>query len=77
MAAIGRNAPCPCGSGKKYKKCCALKPARATLGSRIALSFVAIMLIGGAIYLLTSLGDLGEGGGGRTPVWSAEHGHWH
>lgn len=18
----GRNAPCPCGSGKKYKKCC-------------------------------------------------------
>jgi len=21
----GRNAPCPCGSGKKYKKCCALE----------------------------------------------------
>jgi len=21
----GRNDPCPCGSGKKYKKCCALK----------------------------------------------------
>lgn len=21
---IDRNAPCPCGSGKKYKKCCAL-----------------------------------------------------
>jgi len=19
---IGRNSPCPCGSGKKYKKCC-------------------------------------------------------
>jgi uncharacterized protein YecA (UPF0149 family) len=19
---IGRNGPCPCGSGKKYKKCC-------------------------------------------------------
>ena len=19
---IGRNAPCPCGSGKKYKQCC-------------------------------------------------------
>lgn len=19
---IGRNAPCPCGSGKKFKKCC-------------------------------------------------------
>ena len=24
---IGRNEPCPCGSGKKYKKCCALTPA--------------------------------------------------
>ena len=22
MPKIGRNAPCPCGSGKKYKKCC-------------------------------------------------------
>lgn len=22
MGKIGRNTPCPCGSGKKYKKCC-------------------------------------------------------
>lgn len=22
MVKIGRNAPCPCGSGRKYKKCC-------------------------------------------------------
>jgi tetratricopeptide (TPR) repeat protein len=22
MEKVGRNAPCPCGSGKKYKKCC-------------------------------------------------------
>ncbi len=22
MSKIGRNNPCPCGSGKKYKKCC-------------------------------------------------------
>ena len=22
MSRIGRNSPCPCGSGKKYKKCC-------------------------------------------------------
>ena len=26
MAKIGRNDPCPCGSGKKYKKCCVDKP---------------------------------------------------
>lgn len=24
-ATPGRNDPCPCDSGKKYKKCCALK----------------------------------------------------
>jgi len=24
---IGRNEPCPCGSSKKYKKCCESKPA--------------------------------------------------
>ena len=25
---IGRNDPCPCGSGKKFKKCCVDQPAR-------------------------------------------------
>jgi tetratricopeptide (TPR) repeat protein len=29
MAKIGRNDPCPCGSGKKYKRCC-LKLHQAT-----------------------------------------------
>jgi preprotein translocase subunit SecA len=23
---VGRNDPCPCGSGKKYKKCCGMNP---------------------------------------------------
>jgi preprotein translocase subunit SecA len=27
-AKVGRNAPCPCGSGKKYKKCCLLRESR-------------------------------------------------
>jgi tetratricopeptide (TPR) repeat protein len=26
MSKVGRNDPCPCGSGKKYKKCCLGKP---------------------------------------------------
>jgi len=25
MVKIGRNDPCPCGSGQKYKKCCLVK----------------------------------------------------
>jgi len=24
---VGRNDPCPCGSGKKYKKCCGAQAA--------------------------------------------------
>lgn len=30
MKKAGRNDPCPCGSGKKFKKCCEGKP----LGAR-------------------------------------------
>lgn len=29
---VGRNDPCPCGSGKKYKKCCEGKEAATTAG---------------------------------------------
>jgi hypothetical protein len=30
MADIGRNDPCTCGSGKKYKKCCEAKDSAKT-----------------------------------------------
>ena len=29
MANVGRNAPCPCGSGRKYKRCCGSPEAQA------------------------------------------------
>lgn len=35
---IGRNDPCPCGSGKKFKKCCEAKSTRRTLGKAEVLS---------------------------------------
>lgn len=28
---VGRNDPCPCGSGKKYKACCIDKPIKKPL----------------------------------------------
>jgi hypothetical protein len=31
MAKPGRNDPCPCGSGKKYKRCCLDKDEAAEL----------------------------------------------
>jgi len=40
MSKISRNAPCPCGSGKKYKKCCLLLPkdVNVTLNKGISIS---------------------------------------
>jgi uncharacterized protein YecA (UPF0149 family) len=34
MGKISRNAPCPCGSGKKYKKCCLQKHAAQSIIQR-------------------------------------------
>ena len=34
MAKIGRNQPCPCGSGKKYKKCCLGKSDKPVIKKR-------------------------------------------
>ncbi|WP_295446076.1 SEC-C metal-binding domain-containing protein [uncultured Thiodictyon sp.] len=33
---VGRNDPCPCGSGKKLKQCCLSNPASRTLGTAAA-----------------------------------------
>ena len=33
MPKIGRNSPCPCGSGKKYKRCCETKEAQMRMAS--------------------------------------------
>ncbi len=77
MAAIGRNQPCPCGSGKKYKHCCALAPQKGSMANRIFLSLIGLMLLTGAIFMLMSLDDLGDDSGGPRRVWSEEHQHWH
>lgn len=36
MAKIGRNDPCPCGSGHKYKRCCLLRDEAAAAAARAA-----------------------------------------
>ena len=76
MAAIGRNAPCPCGSGKKYKRCCANKAARMAVSMRFAIAAVAVCLIGGLILILSQLDDF-EPSSTAGRVWSPEHNHWH
>lgn len=41
MAMIARNAPCPCGSGKKYKKCC-LSKSESGARKEVAVESVAV-----------------------------------
>ncbi|WP_207952349.1 YecA family protein [Paenibacillus turpanensis] len=41
MPKIGRNAPCPCGSGLKYKKCCLNKKEASTQIAAVPSEIVA------------------------------------
>ena len=51
----GRNDPCPCGSGKKYKLCCALKGDRLSLATRVWFALIGLMLLIGAWLVLTQV----------------------
>ncbi len=51
----GRNDPCVCGSGKKYKHCCALKEGRLSLGARVWFGLIGLMLLLGAWLALTQI----------------------
>ena len=35
MQKVGRNDPCPCGSGKKFKKCCKVKQKHKKLSAEV------------------------------------------
>ena len=37
MSKQGRNDPCACGSGKKFKQCCALVPAKNTINPQVVM----------------------------------------
>jgi hypothetical protein len=56
----GRNELCRCGSGKKYKHCCALKGEKTPWGTRIMISIVALMLLIGAVVMLRSIDNLDD-----------------
>jgi tetratricopeptide (TPR) repeat protein len=42
MAKVGRNAPCPCGSGKKFKKCCLLSQNGKTQTPEQPMGFIPV-----------------------------------
>lgn len=74
---VGRNAPCPCGSGKKYKLCCEGKQeTTSSWWFTIAMTLVVILLVVGMVrFILSGTQTSDDPSAGR--VWSEEHGHWH
>ena len=74
---VGRNAPCPCGSGKKYKVCCAGKTAkRNVMISKGVVAFLGVLMVVLVAAIASSLYG-SDRGADLTRVWSDEHGHWH
>lgn len=77
MAQSGRNDKCPCGSGKKFKQCCANK-AQSSWSGRIMTGLVLVVLLGAVFAGITAItSDQGSSSPMPGQVWSPEHGHYH
>ena len=72
---IGRNQPCPCGSGKKYKHCCVTRRSALSWTHKLFLSIMVLLFAASVVYAMISWRDHQATGTNR--VWSEEHGHWH
>ncbi len=74
----GRNDLCPCGSRKKFKKCCGRQQHHRTPLNTLLIVLAGCAILGAIVVGLTSIG---RDDGTMTPaagrVWSPEHGHWH
>ncbi len=79
MSSLGRNDPCHCGSGKKYKHCCQeLGRSTSTGTSAPIMIVVAAVVLLGLVLIGISL-TVGGGQDNCPPgtVWSAAHQHCH
>jgi phosphotransferase system glucose/maltose/N-acetylglucosamine-specific IIC component len=76
MALTGRNDRCPCGSGKKYKKCCEQKQAKRS--NNMLLIIVGALTAAGLVAGIAAFtSDRGSTQPAAGKVWSPEHGHYH
>jgi len=74
-AKIGRNDPCHCGSGRKYKHCHARQPEGSSPLRRFLLIAIIVAVGGTLIMAVTSAVNRPDAPVGQ--VWSPEHGHYH
>jgi hypothetical protein len=75
-AKAGRNELCPCGSGKKYKRCCATK-ARSSQSGTVLMVVVGAIVLGGLAAAFSAWNDDSVPASTPGRVWSPEHGHYH
>jgi hypothetical protein len=75
MAHTGRNDTCPCGSGKKYKKCCELKQGKRS--NNVMLIIVGLLTVAGLVAGITAFTTDRGHAVRQNGVWSPEHGHYH
>jgi hypothetical protein len=72
---VGRNDPCPCGSGKKYKRCHLNSNQGMSVQSKILISLGGVILLVCMVLLISSIRNFE--GGSTNRVWSEEHQHYH
>ena len=69
----GRNDSCPCGSGRKFKRCCETKTRNQS--SRFLLIVVGAALIAALGAVAASF--MSESSPASTRVYDPAHGHYH
>jgi uncharacterized protein YecA (UPF0149 family) len=73
MTKVGRNELCPCGSGKKHKRCCAARQPRSSRMMLIVVTGVALL----ALFLVVTQFTTDREASGPRRVWDPQHGHYH
>lgn len=73
MSKPGRNDACPCGSGRKFKRCCENKTANRRSGRML------MIVVGGLIVAAVAAGIASFNGDRQASVrvWDPAHGHYH
>ena len=71
----GRNDPCPCGSGKKYKHCCSGKTP--WYKEKMWAGALIILVLLAAFFAWSEMSQTRSNTDAQGRVWSPEHGHYH
>ena len=55
----GRNDPCPCGSGRKYKRCCLNRQADTPMPYKVLIGLGGVVVVVCIVLLVSSIRNFG------------------